>query len=80
MDVAQISQDLSSKVCSTMLSKFFAFGLSILVLGISAIMHQQLVATLRGHVRLIYDQGTFGIMCINEIWHICLVVLFCYLE
>ena len=35
-------------------TKFFAVGLFLLVLGVSAIIHQQLVAMLWGHVRFVY--------------------------
>ena len=52
MDVAQISQGLSYIVYSTMLPNFFAFGFSILVFG-TTIIHQQLVAMLRGHLRFV---------------------------
>ena len=51
--MAQILQDLSYKVCSTMLPNFTSFGLFILVFGISAIIHQQLVAILRGLMRFL---------------------------
>ena len=49
--MGQILQDLSCKVCSTILPKFSAFGLYILVFEIFAIIHQQVVAMLRGHMR-----------------------------
>ena len=54
MDVAQILQGLSYKVRFTTSPSFFAFGLFILVFEISAIIHQQLVAMLRRHLRFIY--------------------------
>ena len=54
LDMAQILQSLSYKVCSTILRNFFAFGLFILVFEISIIIHQQHVAMIRGHMRLVY--------------------------
>ena len=56
MDVAQILQGPSYKACSTTSPKFFAFGQSVLDFEISAIIHQQLFAMLRGHVRFV-DKG-----------------------
>ena len=56
--MAQILQYLSYKVNSTTSPIFFAFGLPIPVLGIHAIIHQQLVAMLRGHVRFAYTSKT----------------------
>ena len=52
--MAQIWQGLSYKIHSTTLPKFFTFGPFILVSGISVIIHQQLVAMLRGHVRFVH--------------------------
>ena len=54
MSVAQISQGLSYKICSTTSPKLFPFGSFVLVFEISAIIHQQLVAMLREHVRFVY--------------------------
>ena len=54
MDVSQILQGLNYKVCPTMSSKLFAFGLLSLVFGDTAIIHQQLVAKLRRHLQLVY--------------------------
>ena len=39
-DMAQISQSLSYKECSIILTNFTTFGLFILILGASAIMNQ----------------------------------------
>ena len=50
MDMAQILQGLSHKICSIILPNFFAFGLSILVSEISAVIHQWLVAMIQGHM------------------------------
>ena len=44
MDEAQSLQGLTYKVCSTTSPEFVVFGSFILVFGISAIMHQRLVA------------------------------------
>ena len=49
MDEAQILQGLSYKVCSNILSEHFAFDYSLLFLG-TAIIHQHLVAMLRGEI------------------------------
>ena len=54
MDVAHISQGLSYKGCSTVSPTFFLFGLFILVLGTTAIIHRRLVAMLREHMRFVY--------------------------
>ena len=54
MDMAQILQGLSCKVCSTISLKSLAFGLFIIrvVFGISSfILHQQVFAMLRRHLR-----------------------------
>ena len=52
--MAQILQGLCHKVCSTIPQKFFAFESFILVFGKFAIIHQQLLAMLRGHLRSVY--------------------------
>ena len=54
MNAAQILHDLCYNVCSTTLPIFFAFGLFTVVFGISAIIHQQLVATPREHLRFVF--------------------------
>ena len=54
MLVAQILQSLSYVVFSSLSLKFVAFGWVILVYGISAIMHHQPVAILRGHSGFLY--------------------------
>ena len=51
MDVGQFLQGFHYKVYSAILPKFFAFGLFILVFGISAIIHQQPVP----HFMWIYE-------------------------
>ena len=48
--MAQILHGFSCKVCSIILPEILAFGLFILVFEISAIIHLQLVAMLRGDV------------------------------
>ena len=53
-DMAQILQGLSYKVCFTMSPNFFAFGFSVIVFGMSAIIYQQLVAMSQEHVKLVY--------------------------
>ena len=56
IDVAQISYGLSYEVCSTT-SNLFTFGYFALVFRISTIstiIHQQLVAMLRGYMRFAY--------------------------
>ena len=57
IDMAQILQGLSYKVYFTTSSKFFQFGIFILVFGISAIKHQQLVAMLQEHMRFVYKKA-----------------------
>ena len=47
MDMAEILQDHSYKACSIILPNIFAFGLSILVFEVYAIIHQQLAAMLK---------------------------------
>ena len=54
MDGAQILHGVNYKVCFTMSPIVFAFGLFILDSGMSAIIHQQLVAMLRGYLRFVY--------------------------
>ena len=70
IDLAQISQDPSCKVYSTVSQNFFAFGLLTLVFGISAIIHQQLVAILRENKRFVHSLiGTqtfsLGLSCVK---------------
>ena len=54
MDVAQILRGRSYKVCSTTSQNFFLLGLFTLVFGISAIIHKQVVAMLRGLMIFVY--------------------------
>ena len=56
IDLAPISQGLSCKVCYATLSNFFAFVLFIVPVFGTAIIHQQLVAMLRGHMRFLYTK------------------------
>ena len=54
MNVAQVWQGLIYWVCSITIPNVAAFGSFILVFGTSAIMHQHLVAMLRGYMRFVY--------------------------
>ena len=54
--MAQILQDLSYKICSTTSPKLFPFGLFVLFLGISTIIHKQLTAMTRRHLRFVYKE------------------------
>ena len=59
--MAQILQVLLSyKVCSTIPPKFVAFRLFILVSVIFTIIHQQPVAMLRRHLRLVFTDNYFN--------------------
>ena len=51
--MAQILQGFSYEVCSATSPNFIAFGLFILVFGISAFMHHQLVASSGEHMRFV---------------------------
>ena len=53
-EYTQILQGHSYKVCSFILQSFFSFGSLIQVLGICAIIPQQLVAMLQAHLRFLY--------------------------
>ena len=55
VDVAQNLQDLNYEVCSTNIATTFALRLLILIFRICAIIHQQLVAMLRGFMRFVYS-------------------------
>ena len=48
--MAEILEGFSYKVCS-IFPEFVAFGLFVLVVGIYAIVHQELIAMLQGHLR-----------------------------
>ena len=57
VDMAQTLQGLSYEVRSTIYChNFFSLDLFILVLGICAIIHQHIVAMLRGFVRFVYKR------------------------
>ena len=59
--MGQISQGMFYHI-----TNFFAFGLSVLVFGISSIIHQQIVATLRGHLRFVYRHTDYSLNGMQE--------------